>query len=92
MEAEETAEEFDASRSRWSSLEMLTAAVIDELKVLRWLYISAHSGDKSPGSPPSPVPRPGVAAGAQRRSRLSDQQRRALDPRLRIVREDDTAS
>jgi hypothetical protein len=71
---------------------MLTAALIDEVKVIRWMYLSAHSGDKSPGSPPSPVPRPGVAAGTQRRSRLSEQQRRMLDPRLRVVREDDTAS
>lgn len=70
---------------------MLIAALVDELRIFRWLYVSSHSEKGSGGSPPEPLPRPGIGPSRRRRSRLTDEQRRLLDPRLRAVREDDTA-
>ena len=73
----------DPVKARWSMAEMLTATVIDELRGMRWLYISAHS-DKPQGHPPEPLPRPGVASKPARRV-LSNEERMRLDPRMRAV-------
>lgn len=85
---DEPVTEFDAAQGRWSSAEMLMATMIDEIRLLRWTYVSAHAKNGG-GAPPEPVRRPGGTA-RRPRSRLTAEQRRALDPRLRIV-EDDTA-
>lgn len=76
----------DAAEDRWSSMEMLLATLIDELRFMRWTYGSVH-GSKS--APPSPVRRPG--AGGSGRKRMSDEQRRLLDPRLRVVKDEPEA-
>jgi len=48
----------DAAEGRWSQAEMLLAAVVDELAVVRWLYHSVHT-DKKELPPPTPIRRPG---------------------------------
>jgi hypothetical protein len=74
-------EEPDASRFRWSASDMLLAQAIDEVRILRWALIKVNSGKNAQVPFPPMVPRPGVKA--QRRKRLTAEQRRMLDPRLR---------
>lgn len=82
------AAEYDAAKARWSSEEMLLAGVLDAVNRLTWVYGTAH-GAKSPA--PAPLRRPG-AGPVRHRSRLTPEQRRRLDPRLRTgQQEDDTA-
>lgn len=68
---------------------MLIAALIDEVRNMEHLYVSAHVPKGKAGKPPEPLPRPGVARGKRQpfQSRLTDEQRRKLDPRLRVVRD-----
>lgn len=61
---------------------MLLASIKDELVLSRGVAIAAAGG-----KPPEfhPVPRPGItpSTSAGTRKQLTDEQRRALDPRLR---------
>lgn len=86
-ELEASGEGADPAKGRWSSLEMLMASVIDELRALQYLYVSAHVAQGQAGKPPEPVARPGVVKRKRktRQSRLTDEQRRILDPRLRVI-------
>lgn len=83
----ERSEGRDPAKGRWSSSEMLLAAAVDEIRTLQYLYVSAHSKQGQAGKPPAPMPRPGVKRGAprRRRPRLTEEQRRMLDPRLRVI-------
>lgn len=82
----EDGEPPDASEGRWSALEMLMATAVDELRALRWQHGAVHG---SKGSPPSPLRRPGAAP--RRHGRLTMEQRRLLDPRLRVVEDPESA-
>lgn len=64
----------------WSGVEVLLSKVLDEVTLNRYTAIAAAGG-----TPPefTPTPRPGVPPKSAKKSRLSDEQRRALDPRLR---------
>ncbi len=77
----------DPDAQRWSKTEMLLAALIDEVRILRFVYVSAHAekGHKPPL--PAPYPRPGVAKKAARAhaSSLTAEQRMRIDPRLRLA-------
>jgi hypothetical protein len=85
-ELEEQANAADPEAGRWSSLEMLLAALYDEVRRFEHLYVSAHTKKGQAGKAPPPLPRPGVSRRPKRRqSRLTDEQRRILDPRLRLV-------
>ncbi|MFJ3248323.1 hypothetical protein [Streptomyces sp. NPDC086782] len=65
----------------WSGVEMLLASLKDEMTLLRHVTVAANGG--KPGTF-EPTPRPGIPPkSAQRRKGLTDEQRRALDPRLR---------
>ncbi|MFE0326331.1 hypothetical protein ACFW08_05880 [Streptomyces sp. NPDC058960] len=66
----------------WSGVEMLLAAVKDEVTMLRHVTVAANGG--KPGEF-TPTPRPGIPPKSAQKSRraLTDEQRRALDPRLR---------
>jgi hypothetical protein len=75
----------DPAEGKWSSLEILLASLIDEMRQNSWLYVQAHSDKSVPR--PSPVPRPGLAKRAERRMSLADAQR--IDPRLRGLAEDE---
>lgn len=68
----------------WSGTEMLLASVKDEIRLLR-LVLLAVNGNKPKGGDFQPTPRPGIPPKSAQKSRrqLSDEQRRALDPRLR---------
>lgn len=69
-----------ADRAPWSSTEMLLAAVLDAIRINTAVTVAAGGG--KPGKF-EPTPRPGVEPTSQGRRELSDDQRRALDPRLR---------
>jgi hypothetical protein len=74
--------EHRPDKAPWSGVEMLLAALRDELVLNRMVAIAA-TGAKPPAF--TPTPRPGVpptGTSGQRRA-LSDEQRRALDPRMR---------
>jgi hypothetical protein len=65
---------------------MMLAALVDEVRRFEHLYVSAHVDKGQAGKPPEPMPRPGVTRGRKaRRSKLTDAQRRMMDPRLRAV-------
>lgn len=66
----------------WSGTETLLAQVKDELRLLRMVTVAANGGKPGEFVPTS---RPGIppkSAQTKRRG-LNDEQRRALDPRLR---------
>jgi hypothetical protein len=91
-ELEERGRAADPAKGRWSATDMLLAGITDELRTLQHLYVSAHVKAGQAGPAPQPVPRPGVAKGRRvRRSRLTEEQRRILDPRLRVVQAGETA-
>ncbi|WP_406160988.1 hypothetical protein [Streptomyces canus] len=66
----------------WSGTETLLASVKDEVRLLRMVMVAANGG--KPGEF-TPTPRPGIPpkSAQSKREGLSDEQRRALDPRLR---------
>ena len=80
-------QQADPDAQRWSKTEMLLASLIDEVRVLRYVYVSVHAekGHKPPL--PAPVPRPGVGKKETRphASSLTAEQRLRLDPRLRLA-------
>jgi len=71
----------DPARAPWSTVEMLLALLIDEMRNLSWMYATAKTGKALPR--PEPVQRPGL----RRRSGrvISLDAARRLDPRLRNV-------
>lgn len=70
----------DAAEAPWSQSDMLMGTLIDEIRALRHAYVVAHTGKGSVPKAPEPLPRPGVK---RRKTRLTDDQRKMLDPRLR---------
>lgn len=73
--------EYRPDRAPWSGVEMLLVGIKDELVMSRGVAIAA-AGGKPPEFTPSP--RPGIPPkSATARRGLTDEQRRALDPRLR---------
>ncbi|MEV4939562.1 hypothetical protein [Streptomyces zaomyceticus] len=73
--------DYRPDKAPWSSTEMLLADIKDQLVLSRMVAIAAAGG--KPGDF-KPTPRPGIpptASGGRRR--LTDEQRAALDPRLR---------
>lgn len=66
---------------QWSGVETLIVQLTDEVRLLRHVTVAANGG--KPGDF-QPTPRPGIPPkSAQQRKGLTDEQRRALDPRLR---------
>lgn len=79
-ELERAAEDVDPAEGRWSQDQMLAAASLDTLRqILHALYATRGA---NVGLPPPPTPRPGVA-GTKKRKRLTLEQRRLIDPRMR---------
>lgn len=78
----EKAGESRPDQAPWSGTETLLAAVKDEVRLLRMALIAVNGG--KPGEF-TPTPRPGIPpkSAQKSRKRLSQDQRRALDPRLR---------
>jgi hypothetical protein len=79
--------DIDPAKSSWSSMELLMATLIDEIRNLSWMYATAHS--KSTVNRPDQIRRPGVTAKhhGKKLMRMSDV--RALDPRLRHLSDDE---
>ncbi|MFF1625562.1 hypothetical protein [Streptomyces sp. NPDC058272] len=79
---ERASDEHRPDLAPWSGVELLLAALKDEVTLLRAVTIAAAGG-----KPPEfvPTPRPGVSPkfAAKTKRGLTDEQRRALDPRLR---------
>jgi hypothetical protein len=70
----------DPALGKWSSLEVLLAALIDEVRFVGWAYVQSHTERSVPRPPP--VPRPGMAS-RQRGKLMSLEDAQKLDPRLR---------
>jgi hypothetical protein len=84
-EPEENAEEIisaDPDRSRWSSSEMLMAQLIDEIRMLRYVFTIANSAKADKVPLPDQVRRPGVKKPRPRR-KLTREEAMRLDPRMR---------
>lgn len=64
----------DPAEGRWSQAEMLLAAAVDELRMLLWAYLSAHSDKSKRLDRPEPIPRPGVGRKEKKPMRLSGAQ------------------
>lgn len=64
-------EQRDPDAGRWSQLEMLVAALIDEVRRNNY-YLLRINGSKTV-KPPTPVPRPGVKPEGPRRAVISKQ-------------------
>ncbi|MFJ9694943.1 hypothetical protein [Kitasatospora sp. NPDC101183] len=64
----------------WSGAELLLASVLDAIRAQTAVAIAAAGGTPTM---PDPTPRPGIPPKTTTSRRLSDEQRRALDPRLR---------
>lgn len=66
----------------WSGVEVLLAGLKDEVRLLRIVTTVANGGKQEPFEP---TPRPGIPpkTATQTKRGLTDEQRRALDPRLR---------
>lgn len=81
-EMERTTDEGRPDLAPWSGTETLLAAVKDEIRLLR-ITLLAVNGNKAPEF--TPTPRPGIPPKSAHKTRqgLTDEQRRALDPRLR---------
>jgi len=79
---ERVTEEGRPDLAPWSSAETLLAGVKDEVRLLRFTLLSVN-GNKPPEF--TPTPRPGIPPKHVQNARkgLTDEQRRALDPRLR---------
>lgn len=77
----------DPVKARWSAMESLVAMLIDEVRSLSWAYMSAHTEQAIPR--PEPVKRPGVSGRPRKLRRITLSDARRLDPRLRLVRDED---
>lgn len=64
----------------WSGTEVLLATLTDEIRLLRMITVAANGGKPEPFAP---TPRPGVPPKSAQKRGLTEEQRRALDPRLR---------
>ncbi|WP_043468964.1 hypothetical protein [Kitasatospora sp. MBT66] len=68
----------------WSGVELLLASVLDAVRVQTAVAVAASGGKFHE---PEPTPRPGIRPRTTSRRRLTDEQRAALDPRMRDPRE-----
>jgi hypothetical protein len=77
--------EYDPASGRWSGVETLLAALIDEVRTNTWIYAQAHSEQRV--ERPTPIRRPGMPERREKRMSLVDAQR--IDPRLRGLSEEE---
>lgn len=77
----------DPAQARWSTMESLTATLIDEVRNLVWSYVSAHSEHSVPK--PEPIKRPGVSTRRRHLRSISIQRAQRMDPRLRGLSPDE---
>lgn len=77
----------DPARASWSGVETMLATLIDEVRQLEWLYVSAHT--EKPVTKPEPIKRPGITSDRRRRRAMNLDAARKLDPRLRGLADDE---
>ncbi|MEU3986182.1 hypothetical protein AB0F77_40005 [Streptomyces sp. NPDC026672] len=78
---EKASEDARPDLGPWSHVEILLAALKDE--VTKLVHITSIANGGKPGDF-TPTPRPGIPPkSVTKRKQLTDEQRRALDPRLR---------
>ncbi|MET9126899.1 hypothetical protein [Streptomyces sp. NPDC004528] len=80
VEMERATGDHRPDKAPWSGIEILLAGLKDEVTLSRYVAIAAAGGN-----PPefTPTPRPGIPPKSAQKRGLTDEQRRALDPRLR---------
>lgn len=78
----EPGDDYRPDLAPWTNTEVLIAGLKDEVTLLRMVTVAANGG--KPGEF-TPTPRPGIPPKSAQhpKSGLTDEQRRALDPRLR---------
>lgn len=79
-EDELAANSGDTAKAVWSMSDGLIATLIDEIRILTWMYASKNSEQAIPK--PVPIRRPGVTSGRKLRS-ISLETAQKMDPRLR---------
>ncbi|MER5501375.1 hypothetical protein ABT096_29800 [Streptomyces sp. NPDC002561] len=72
--------EYRPDKAAWSGVEMLLAAIKDEVALSRNAAIAIAGGRPDEFHP---TPRPGIPPKSAARKGLTDTERRAIDPRLR---------
>jgi hypothetical protein len=73
----------DPVKARWSNVESLLATLIDEVRNNTWVFMQANSDKAIPR--PDPIPRPGITETGRKLRRISLENARKLDPRLRNI-------
>lgn len=63
----------DPAEGRWSQVEMLLAALVDDVRLLRWVYLTANAGKGTKPKQPEPISRPGVQK-KSKKSKLTPEQ------------------
>jgi hypothetical protein len=79
-ELEKASEGARPDKAPWSGTEMLLASVLDAIRQGNAIAVAAAGGKPAEVKP---TPRPGILPESSSRPRLTDEQRRLLDPRLR---------
>jgi hypothetical protein len=87
MRRQATPEQLEAAQegarpdlAPWSSVEMLLASLLDATRAQTSVLVASNGGSPMDLTP---TPRPGIPPQTTSPKRLTDEQRRALDPRLR---------
>lgn len=79
---EAAADEYRPDLGPWSHLEMLTAALLDAVRLETAVLVAVNGGSKPQITP---TPRPGIPPQTTGPKRLTTEQKRAIDPRLRTM-------
>lgn len=66
----------------WSNAETLLASLLDAVRMNTAVLVTANGGSAPEFTP---TPRPGIPPKETAKKRLTDDQRRALDPRMRTI-------
>lgn len=77
----------DPAMAPWSALETMMALLIDEVRILAWMYQSKNSEASIPK--PEPMRRPGIGRKHHRLRKIRLVNARRLDPRLRGLSDED---
>ncbi|MFB7919228.1 hypothetical protein [Streptomyces sp. NPDC056061] len=79
-ELQKASSDYRPDKAPWSSVEILLASIKDEITLSRGAAIAIAGGKPVEFHP---TPRPGIPPKSVTRRGMTDEQRRAIDPRLR---------
>ncbi len=77
-----TADRVDPDAMQWSTISLLLAAVVDEVRISNYLFAKSKSKAGTELPAPEPIARPGVKKAAPK-VQLTVAQRMSIDPRAR---------